>query len=430
MNIGLKFREQLVGDLHIVGEELDHLMAALNARFTLNDDGTITINTGSTGAKQTNKFKTIEVTEESQLFGVVKLDAQFEMLSGPWVLDPPGVHRAILKPAKIVGPTTVNNYYTTGLETAIGLSLEPDTGTVTLTGIVYTNRRERLLLLRNRDSAQDIIVKHNSGSSSTGYRFKLPNDTDVTLGPGQGMWLFYDHDHDAWTSLITPNKTGGLTGSGTTGHALLDGSIHTDTVAATVSRGSIPYGNSTPKWDELVIGAANTVLRTDGTDAMWGKVNLSTDVTGTLPNGNGGDPWTYVWKTTDETIQSDNAIGNDSTLVLSVTSGIRYRIKLDVWYTSNAAADFKWSVVGPAVTRFVIEYSDLVEGGTRIDDVINADPGEISHTTTTGDINHIWADVLIEPSSSGTFAFEWAQATSSAVDTTVQRGSYLAWTVY
>lgn len=53
-------------------------------------------------------------------------------------------------------------------------------------------------------------------------------------------------------------------------NALLDGSVHTDTVAYTIARGSIAYGNSTPKWDGLVIGAANKALLSNGTDPAWG----------------------------------------------------------------------------------------------------------------------------------------------------------------
>ena len=71
-------------------------------------------------------------------------------------------------------------------------------------------------------------------------------------------------------------------------NALLDGSKHTDTVAQTVSRGSLVYGSSTPKWDELVIGAASRVLRSDGTDPSWAQVVLTTDVSGVLPVANGG----------------------------------------------------------------------------------------------------------------------------------------------
>lgn len=52
-------------------------------------------------------------------------------------------------------------------------------------------------------------------------------------------------------------------------HALLDGDLHSDTVAQTVSRGSLIYGNSTPKWDELPKGTTGQVLGCDGTDAYW-----------------------------------------------------------------------------------------------------------------------------------------------------------------
>ena len=57
------------------------------------------------------------------------------------------------------------------------------------------------------------------------------------------------------------------------GHVILDGTIHTDSVADGVTRGSIIIGNATPKWDELVVGAAGKVLTSDGTDVSWG-VNL------------------------------------------------------------------------------------------------------------------------------------------------------------
>src|SRR3990167_1502011 len=57
-------------------------------------------------------------------------------------------------------------------------------------------------------------------------------------------------------------------------NALLDGSKHTDTVAQAVSRGSIVYGNSTPKWDELTIGTARKILESDGTDVSWQLPNV------------------------------------------------------------------------------------------------------------------------------------------------------------
>lgn len=50
---------------------------------------------------------------------------------------------------------------------------------------------------------------------------------------------------------------------------------HTDASGDDVTRGSIIYGNSTPAWDELDIGAANTFLSSDGTDVAWGAIDIS-----------------------------------------------------------------------------------------------------------------------------------------------------------
>lgn len=70
-------------------------------------------------------------------------------------------------------------------------------------------------------------------------------------------------------------------------HNLLS-TTHGDTVAQTVSRGSIVYGNSSPAWDELTIGTVGKHLRSDGTDIGWSLVVLTTDVSGILPVANGG----------------------------------------------------------------------------------------------------------------------------------------------
>ncbi len=61
--------------------------------------------------------------------------------------------------------------------------------------------------------------------------------------------------------------------SGSSPHALLDGTQNNDTVANAPSRGSLIYGNATPKWDELVLGSAKKVLASDGTDAGWAALD-------------------------------------------------------------------------------------------------------------------------------------------------------------
>ena len=89
--------------------------------------------------------------------------------------------------------------------------------------------------------------------------------------------------------VVIEEYSGSSGAGGVSAHALLDGgAAHSDSVIQTVSRGSLVYGNSTPKWDELVIGAANRLLHSDGTDPSWAQVALAADVSGVLPEANGG----------------------------------------------------------------------------------------------------------------------------------------------
>lgn len=54
------------------------------------------------------------------------------------------------------------------------------------------------------------------------------------------------------------------------------------------TRGDLIYRNASNVTDRLAVGAANRVLRSNGTDPSWAQVVLSTDVSGTLPIANGG----------------------------------------------------------------------------------------------------------------------------------------------
>ena len=90
-----------------------------------------------------------------------------------------------------------------------------------------------------------------------------------------------------WSGLLPLPTDGGTAGQflksngpgvqpswGAVVNALLDGASHSDTVAQAVARGALVVGNATPKWDRLPIGAASTLLRSDGSDPSWGTVGL------------------------------------------------------------------------------------------------------------------------------------------------------------
>lgn len=235
---------------------------------------------------------------------------------GPWLFDDRNATNPNSVGLRVSIPTgTYNDYAPTGINDAVILDIEPTGGTVTLNGLrqhLGIARNKRMLLIRNSSATQSLTLKHSNTGSSTGSRFFLPANTDVTMGPGQNIWLYYDPAKDGWTAAITPHAAGGIgTGAAST-NVLLDGANHTDTVAQTVSRGSLIYGNSTPKWDELTIGAANRFLKSDGTDASWAQVDLTAAVTGVLPIANGGAISQIAWIRRVVTENELEAIGTTS----------------------------------------------------------------------------------------------------------------------
>lgn len=131
------------------------------------------------------------------------------------------------------------------------------------------SRKVAFLNIYNADSASaTVTIQINSNAT---LRIL------VAVALAVGSTLQYT-DGGGWQVLDNSGRILYLNTSET--HTLLDGNKHSDTVAQSVSRGSIPYGNSTPKWDELAIGAANRLLRSDGTDVSWAQAAVSTDISG------------------------------------------------------------------------------------------------------------------------------------------------------
>jgi len=114
-----------------------------------------------------------------------------------------------------------------------------------------------LIIIRPAHTDRTVVVRDGQGN------IELQGGADISLDDiTDHMMLFWDTTNSKWVDF------GG--GGGVAAHAILDGSVHNDSVADAVTRGSIIYGNATPKWDELVLGAAGAVLRSDGTDLAFG----------------------------------------------------------------------------------------------------------------------------------------------------------------
>ncbi|KKN61513.1 hypothetical protein LCGC14_0521010 [marine sediment metagenome] len=96
-------------------------------------------------------------------------------------------------------------------------------------------------------------------------------------------------------------------------HAILDGSVHTDSVADAVTRGSLIYGNATPKWDELVVGAANRLLGSDGTDVAWVQGDHGAALTG-LADDDHTQYALLAGRSGGQTLKGGTGVGDDLTL--------------------------------------------------------------------------------------------------------------------
>lgn len=95
----------------------------------------------------------------------------------------------------------------------------------------------------------------------------LAENASAPATPASGKAIIYPKADGLWYSK---DDAGVETALGSAQAALLNSTLHADTLTGTVVRGDLILGNNTPKWARLALGAAGYVLRSDGTDAAWG----------------------------------------------------------------------------------------------------------------------------------------------------------------
>jgi hypothetical protein len=94
------------------------------------------------------------------------------------------------------------------------------------------------------------------------------NDTNVTLtvgGSAATALLAAASVTAGWTGTLSVARGG--TGLGAAPNLL--SAFFADTLTASVVRGDLIIGNSTPKWSRLAVGTTFQLLGTDGTDTKW-----------------------------------------------------------------------------------------------------------------------------------------------------------------
>lgn len=133
------------------------------------------------------------------------------------------------------------------------------------------------------------------------------------------------------------NTTGSWT-QATIKNTLLDGSNHTDTISQTVSRGSIIYGDATPKWNELTIGTSGKVLSSDGTDISWQTPTGGSARESSVANWQVDKTWTNI----------------GATFVNVYTTGIGDPQRIDTNGKTTASLIIDWTKVGAGTQKCVI----------------------------------------------------------------------------
>lgn len=167
--------------------------------------------------------------------------------------------------------------------------------------------------------------------------------------------------------------------------------------------------------------------------AIADVTGLQTALDGKAPAG-ASAPWTLVKATADLAKINTNAFANDTALNFAVTLGTCYAVRGMIWIDTTAAGDWKYNLVGPAMTIVRIWRMDSVPATavvSRAPDVamLAASGQVITGTTTNGAV--LSFEMMFIPSANGTVAFQHAQnAATNDTGAIRRRGSYLEYATF
>lgn len=140
--------------------------------------------------------------------------------------------------------------------------------------------------------------------------------------------------------------------------------------------------------------------------------------------------WALKSKQNFTSRSSTTTLANDPDLQFEMAANTNYMIRMRVFFSTVAAGDFKFALVGPAspnsvsVVRKHIDPSALTTLVTASEGVYTASTAIAGGAGTAG--GYIEFDIRVRNgTNAGTFAFQWAQNASDAGATVVLEGSYL-----
>jgi hypothetical protein len=189
------------------------------------------------------------------------------------------------------------------------------------------------------------------------------------------------------------------------------------------TQGTVIYRGAS-SWSALAPGTAGQFLQTQGASAnpQWATVQ-----------------WATVFRTTDNSVTSNATLTNDSQLQFTMAANTKYRIRASISILNGSGGGFQINFVGPS-SPSVVSYSLISNvGGTS--SVTSSFFNNPSYSTigypaspfgNSGSGTNFWLtyDIYVfNGSSSGTFAFQFAQNTSNATASVLRAGSYLDYAI-
>jgi len=178
-------------------------------------------------------------------------------------------------------------------------------------------------------------------------------------------------------------------------------------------------------FDEKTSPVNNDILLIEDSEDSFNKKKIKKSALG----GSGSQ---IVYKLSNETVTSNNVYHDDNSLVASIEANAvyRYELLLMVNQAGGSTAGFKAQFSAPAgasayshVFRNVNNNSSFYLVNQVNTLILNNEGGVI---TGSGNYNVLKANgIIINSSTAGPLSVQWAQYTSSAVNTIVMAGSYL-----
>lgn len=172
------------------------------------------------------------------------------------------------------------------------------------------------------------------------------------------------------------------------------------------------------------VGLVAVYAKADGKLYIQDDAGAETDLTAT---GGGGGTWTTIIKTADESKNLSAVVADDSQLVVALSAGVNYTIRLRAHWITNATVDLKYRLVYTGTTtrvRRMVRRTATTDTAVTYEVKTAMDAADVV-LGTTGTLLWLEEDVLIQALTAGSLKLQWGQVASGVGPTTLLEGSYL-----